>query len=426
VLSSAIKPRYMTVKGIMEAYDKEVEVWGADKLDVEVERLGLSGSPTRVKKSFTKPQKQPGEVFEVDAEEAVEIIVKKLKEKHIIEPRIYKTMEKTDYKNIHVFVEQRDGVIQSVALELLGKAHELSADLHEKVVAVLAGYQIKDQAQMLIEYGADEVICMDAPELKDYLTEQYTQAIYQVVMEFKPSIMLIGASTIGRDLAPRLACRLNTGLTADCTKLEITEDMQLASTRPAFGGNLMATILNTEHRPQMSTVRPGVMQKMARDNSRKGEIIDFKPTFDSSKFKVRLVKNVKEDKGTVDITDAKILISGGRGVANKAGFDKLQALADVLPGAEVSSSRAMVDAGIIDHSRQVGQTGKTVRPNLYMACGISGAIQHLAGMEESELIIAINKDKFAPIFSVADLGIVCDLNKVVPLLTARLAKEIEK
>lgn len=334
-------------------------------------------------------------------------------------------MEKSDYKNIYVFVEQRENVIQSVALELLGKAHELSADLNEKVVAVLAGYQIKDQAQMLIEYGADQVICMDAPELKDYLTEQYTQAIDQMVNEFKPSIMLIGASTIGRDLAPRLACRLNTGLTADCTRLEITEDKQLASTRPAFGGNLMATILNTEHRPQMSTVRPGVMQKMERDVNRKGEIIDFTPKFDSSKFRVRLVKNVKEDKGAVDITDAKILISGGRGVANKAGFEKLQALADVLPGAEVASSRAMVDAGVIDHSRQVGQTGKTVRPDLYLACGISGAIQHLAGMEESDLIIAVNKDKFAPIFSVADLGIVCDLNKVVPLLTARLAKEIK-
>ena len=292
--------------------------------------------------------------------------------------------------------------------------------------AVLAGYQIKNQAQMLIEYGADEVICMDAPELKDYLTEQYTQAIDQMVKKFKPSILLIGASTIGRDLAPRLACRLNTGLTADCTRLEITEDKQLASTRPAFGGNLMATILNTEHRPQMSTVRPGVMQKMQRDASRKGEVVDFAPEFNAEKFRVRLVKNVKEDKGTVDITDAKILISGGRGVANKAGFDKLQALADVLSGAEVSSSRAMVDAGVIDHSRQVGQTGKTVRPNLYMACGISGAIQHLAGMEESELIIAINKDKFAPIFGVADLGIVADLNKVVPLLTARLAKEIQK
>ncbi len=335
-------------------------------------------------------------------------------------------MEKSDYKNVYVFIEQRDGVIQPVALELLGKAHELAADLNEKVVAVLAGYQIKNQAQMMIEYGADEVICMDAPELKDYVTEQYTQAINQLVLEFKPSILLIGASTIGRDLAPRLACCLNTGLTADCTILEITEDKQLASTRPAFGGNLMATILNTEHRPQMSTVRPGVMQKMERDASRKGEIVDFVPTFDSSKFKVRLVKNVKEDKGTVDITEAKILISGGRGVCNKCGFDKLKALADVLPGAEISSSRAMVDAGVIDHCRQVGQTGKTVRPNLYIACGISGAIQHLAGMEESDFIIAINKDKFAPIFGVADLGIVGDLNKIVPLLTARLAKETAK
>ncbi len=335
-------------------------------------------------------------------------------------------MEKSDYKNIYVFVEQRDGVIQPVALELLGKAHELSADLKEKVVAVLAGHNVKNQAQMLIEYGADEVICMDAPELEHYLTEQYTQAIYQMVQAYKPSIILIGASTIGRDLAPRLACRLNTGLTADCTKLEITEDMQLASTRPAFGGNLMATILNTEHRPQMSTVRPGVMQKMERDASRKGEIVDFKPDFDSSKFKVRLVKDVKKDKGTVDITEAKILVSGGRGVGNKAGFDELQALTDVLPGAEVSSSRAMVDAGIIDHSRQVGQTGKTVRPSLYMACGISGAIQHLAGMEESDFIIAINKDKFAPIFSVSDVSIVGDVHKIIPMLTARLAKEIRK
>jgi electron transfer flavoprotein alpha subunit len=335
-------------------------------------------------------------------------------------------MEKSDYKNIYVFVEQRDGIIQPVALELLGKAHELSADLKEKVVAVLAGHNVKNQAQMLIEYGADEVICMDAPELEHYLTEQYTQAIYQMVEAYKPSIILIGASTIGRDLAPRLACRLNTGLTADCTKLEITEDMQLASTRPAFGGNLMATILNTEHRPQMSTVRPGVMQKMERDASRKGEIVDFKPVFDSSKFKVRLVKDVKKDKGTVDITEAKILISGGRGVGNKAGFDELQALADVLPGAEVSSSRAMVDAGIIDHSRQVGQTGKTVRPALYMACGISGAIQHLAGMEESDFIIAINKDKFAPIFSVSDVSIVGDVHKIIPMLAARLSKEIRK
>lgn len=188
----------------------------------------------------------------------------------------------------------------------------------------------------------------------------------------------------------------------------------------------MATIMCTNHRPQMSTVRPGVMQKMERDVNRKGEVINFKPQFDKSKFLVRLVENVKMDKGKTDITEAKVLVSGGRGVGSKEGFEKLQKLADVFPNALVSSSRAMVDAGIIDHDRQVGQTGKTVRPDLYLALGISGAIQHLAGMEESDFIIAVNKDKFAPIFSVADLGIVGDLNKIVPLLTARLASEIEK
>ena len=335
-------------------------------------------------------------------------------------------MEKTDYKNVFVFAEQRDGVIQSVALELLGKAHELAGVLNEKVVAVLPGHNITKHAQMLIEYGADEVICIDEPELKDYLTEQYAQTICQVVNKFKPSILMIGATTIGRDLGPRLAARLTTGLTADCTRLEISEEGELMMTRPAFGGNLMATIMCTEHRPQMSTVRPGVMQKMTRDANRKGNVITFKPEFDKSKFLVRMVENVKVDKGKVDITDAKVLVSGGRGVGCKEGFEKLQALADVFPNAEVSSSRAMVDAGIIDHDRQVGQTGKTVRPDLYFALGISGAIQHLAGMEESDFIIAVNKDKFAPIFSVADIGIVCDLNTVVPLLTARLASEIVK
>nr|MCR4872753.1 electron transfer flavoprotein subunit alpha/FixB family protein [Bacteroidales bacterium] len=285
---------------------------------------------------------------------------------------------------------------------------------------------ITKHAQMLIEYGADEVICIDEPELKDYLTEQYAQTICQVVNKFKPSILMIGATTIGRDLGPRLAARLTTGLTADCTRLEISEEGELMMTRPAFGGNLMATIMCTEHRPQMSTVRPGVMQKMQRDPERKGNVITFKPTFDKSKFLVRMVENVKVDKGKIDITEAKVLVSGGRGVGCKEGFEKLQALADVFPNAEVSSSRAMVDAGIIDHDRQVGQTGKTVRPDLYFALGISGAIQHLAGMEESDFIIAVNKDKFAPIFSVSDLGIVGDLNKIVPLLTTRLASEIEK
>lgn len=333
-------------------------------------------------------------------------------------------MEKTDYKNVYVFVEQRDGVIQSVGLELIGKARDLACALNEKVVAILAGDQVKHHAQYLIEMGADEVICIDAPELKDYLTEQYSQAIFQMVQKFHPSILMFGATTIGRDLAPRLAARLGTGLTADCTKLEISEEGELMMTRPAFGGNLMATIMCTEHRPQMSTVRPGVMQKMERDCNRKGTITDFVPTFDSSKFKVKLLKTVKEEKGAADIQAAKILVSGGRGVGCKEGFEKLQALADVL-GGMVSSSRAMVDAGVMPHDRQVGQTGKTVRPNVYLACGISGAIQHLAGMEESDFIIAINKDKYAPIFQVADLGIVGDLNKIIPMLTEKLAKKTE-
>ena len=340
-------------------------------------------------------------------------------------------MELKDYKNVFVFAEQREGNIQSVAFELLGKARDLADALGEKVVAMLLGYNVKDQAQKLIEFGADEVIVADCPELKDYLSEQYTQVVDQIIKERCPNIVLYGATTIGRDMAPRIASRLKTGLTADCTKLEVVSDEksngepQFRMTRPAFGGNLMATIICPNTRPQMSTVRPGVMQKRQRQEGRQGVVTAFVPKFDASKFKVKLVETIKEDKAMVDIADAKILVSGGRGVHNKEGFDKLQALADVL-GGQVSSSRAMVDNGVMPHERQVGQTGKTVRPNLYMACGISGAIQHLAGMEESDFIIAINKDKFAPIFSVADLGIVGDLHKIVPMLTERLKKEIEK
>lgn len=333
-------------------------------------------------------------------------------------------MNKADYKDVFVFAEQRGGVIQPVALELLGKARDLAAELGEKVVAIFVGSGIKDKAQTLVEYGADRVICADAPELEDYVTEQYAQAAYQIISENRPNIVLFGATTIGRDLAPRLSARLGTGLTADCTKLEISEEKELMMTRPAFGGNLMATIKCSDHRPQMSTVRPGVMQRGGRQAGREGEIIMFTPEFDAARFRVRVLETVKEDKGKCDITQARILVSGGRGVGGGEGFRKLAGLAGVL-GAEVSSSRAMVDAGVMDHSRQVGQTGKTVRPDLYFAIGISGAIQHLAGMEESEYIVAINKDKYAPIFQVADLGIVGDFNKIVPLLAERLEKELE-
>ena len=308
-----------------------------------------------------------------------------------------------------------------MGLELLGKARELADALNEKVYAMLLGHDLTTQAQECIAYGADTVLRVDAPELATYVTEPYAQAIYQIIRDNKPSIVLIGATTIGRDLGPRLSARVETGLTADCTGLEISEERDLLMTRPAFGGNLMATIICKEHRPQMSTVRPGVMRMGQRDENRKGTIEDVKINFDKSKFRVRVLETVKQTKNLVDITEAHVLISGGRGVGNAEGFDMLRAMANTI-GAEVSASRAMVDAGVLGHERQVGQTGKTVRPDLYFAMGISGAIQHLAGMEESEYIIAINKDKFAPIFNVADLGIVGDVRKIVPLLTEKLKR----
>ncbi|MDO9679771.1 MAG: electron transfer flavoprotein subunit alpha/FixB family protein [Bacteroidales bacterium] len=330
-------------------------------------------------------------------------------------------MDKATYKDVYVFIEQREGVIQSVSLELLGKAVELAAKHGEKVCALLLGDNIQGLANDCIAYGADKVIVVDSPHLKYYMTEPYTQALYQIGEKFEPGIILIGATTIGRDLGPRLSARLATGLTADCTALEMSEEGNLMMTRPAFGGNMMATIVCKEHRPQMSTVRPGVMYATTRNESRKGEIINFLPVFDSSKFRVRLLETVKEERNLVDITEANILVSGGRGVGDAEGFGKLREFAQTI-GAEVSSSRALVDAGIVTHNRQVGQTGKTVRPDLYFALGISGAIQHLAGMEESDYIIAINKDKYAPIFQSSDLGIVGDVKKIVPLLTERLKR----
>jgi electron transfer flavoprotein alpha subunit len=331
-------------------------------------------------------------------------------------------LDKSLYKDVYVFAEQREGKIQNVAFELLGKARDLANSLNEKVYAILLGNNIKDKANELIAYGADGVVCVDSPELEEYTTEPYAQAIKHIIDVKKPSIILLGATYIGRDLGPRVSARVGTGLTADCTALDISDKKDLMMTRPAFGGNLMATILCSDNRPQMSTVRPGVMQAKQKDESRKGEVETLDVKFDKSKFKVKILKTVKEEKDLIDITEANVLVSGGRGVGNKEGFDKLRALANSIE-AEVSSSRAMVDAGVMPHDRQVGQTGKTVRPDIYFAIGISGAIQHLAGMEESEYIVAINKDKYAPIFTVADLGLVGDYNKIVPLLTERLEKE---
>ena len=307
-------------------------------------------------------------------------------------------------KNIWVFCEQRDGDIQNVSLELIGVARELAETTKEKVCAMLVGHNITAKASDLIAHGADEVYVVDDACLAHFVTEQYAQAVTHLSRKYEPSVILFGATSIGRDLAPRLSARLKTGLTADCTKLEINEEGQLFMTRPAFGGNLFATIICPDHRPQMSTVRPGVMKKLERDDSRKGEVVVEKVEFDATKFVVSVVEEVKSEQKAGKIEDAKILVSCGRGVKD---ITPAYELADKIHGA-VSASRALVDAGVIEHSNQVGQTGKTVRPEAYLAFGISGAIQHLAGMEESEYIVAVNADKNAPIFKVANLGIVSD------------------
>ena len=341
-----------------------------------------------------------------------------------------------EYKGVFIFAEQVDNKISNIAYELLGKAKDLAKDLGTEVTAVLIGSGVKDLADSLAVYGADRVIVVDDPELKDYRTEPYAHALASVINEFKPEIMLVGATAIGRDLGPRVSARVATGLTADCTSLEIgnfplepvanQEQLhnQLLMTRPAFGGNTIATIACPYNRPQMATVRPGVMQKIAPIEGAKANVVEFNPGFTPDNKYVEILDIVKSVVDTVDISEAKILVSGGRGVGSAENFKLLDDLAEVL-GGTVSCSRAVVDNGWKPKDLQVGQTGKTVRPNVYFAIGISGAIQHTAGMEESDIIIAINKDESAPIFDVADYGIVGDLNKIVPMLTAQLKASIK-
>ncbi len=344
-------------------------------------------------------------------------------------------MSLEEYKDVYVFAQQVDNQISSIAFELLGKAKELAGVLNEKVVAVLIGSGVKDLADSLAEYGADKVIVVDDPELKEYRTEPYAHALSSVINEFKPEIMLVGATAIGRDLGPTVSARVATGLTADCTSLDIGDfplvavpgkeqkHNQLLMTRPAFGGNTIATIACPDNRPQMATVRPGVMQKLEPVKGAKAEVVEFNPGFTPNNRYVTIKEVVKAVSDTVDIMNAKILVSGGRGVGSPENFKILEDLAAVV-GGEVSCSRAVVDAGWKPKDLQVGQTGKTVRPHVYFAIGISGAIQHVAGMEESDIIIAINKDEDAPIFDVADYGIVGDLNKIVPQLTEAIKKAI--
>jgi len=331
-------------------------------------------------------------------------------------------MNIADYKGVWVFAEQRDGELQKVALELLGKGREIADKLGTELTAVLLGNKIDNIAKELLAYGADKVIYAENEKLAHVTTDAYTKVICDLVNEKKPEVMFIGASFLGRDLGPRIAGRLGTGLTADCTGLDVEEGTgHLLMTRPAFGGNLMATIMCTEHRPQMSTVRPGVFDKLAKDESKVSEakIEKVTPVLGAEDLRIKVVEAVKLAKEVADIGEAEVLVSGGRGVGSKENFALLQQLADAL-GGTVSGSRAAVENGWIDHALQVGQTGKTVRPKLYIAVGISGAIQHLAGMQDSDYIIAINKDADASIMHVADLGLVGDFTKIIPELVAQV------
>ncbi|PXV87784.1 electron transfer flavoprotein alpha subunit apoprotein [Lachnotalea glycerini] len=340
-------------------------------------------------------------------------------------------MDLQEYRGVSIYAQQVDGQLSRISLELLGKARELADELETDVTAVLIGSNVKNLVQPLAQYGADKVIIIDNPILKDYRTEPYAHALASMIKTYHPEIMLVGATAIGRDLGPCVSARVATGLTADCTKLEIGDfpinpvagkeqkHHQLLMTRPAFGGNTIATIACPNHRPQMATVRPGVMQAMKPIREAKAVVVEYDPVFVCNHKYVEILDIVKSVAETVDIMDAKILISGGRGVGGSDNFKILEELAAAIQG-EVSCSRAVVDAGWKPKELQVGQTGKTVRPNVYFAIGISGAIQHVAGMEDSDIIIAINKDENAPIFDVADYGIVGDYKKIVPELTKQI------
>lgn len=324
-------------------------------------------------------------------------------------------MNIADYKGVWVFAEQRDGKLQKVALELLGKGREIADELGVELTALLLGHDnIDEMTKELGAYGADRVLVCDHKNLTHYSTDGYAKVIVDAIYAQKPEILFIGATFIGRDLGPRVASRLETGLTADCTALAIDEESKdLLMTRPAFGGNLMATIECADRRPQMSTVRPGVFEKGQKCDDRKFKVENFNVELADGDIRTKVLEVVKSVKEMADITEAKILVSGGRGVGSKENFALLKELADEMGGL-VSGSRAAVDSGWIEKAFQVGQTGKTVRPNIYIACGISGAIQHLAGMQDSEFIIAINKDADAPIMKVADIALVGDYAKVLP------------
>ena len=337
-----------------------------------------------------------------------------------------KTPHLEEYKGVWVFGEQKRGAVQPVVYELLGKGRELADKLKTELCCVLLGKDVKDKAKELIHRGADKVYLIDAPELEHFLDEPYTNALVNLVRKYRPEILLCGATFIGRSLVSRVAVKLHTGLTADCTALDVDEKERfLLQTRPAFGGNIMATILSKNHRPQMATVRHKVFKESELDTTRKGEIIEETLSKSLYKSRTKILDIVEEVTSTVNLTEADIIVSGGRGIKAPENFAMIEELAKVLGGA-VGSSRAAVDAGWIPYSHQVGQTGKTVCPKIYIACGISGQIQHLVGMQSADIIIAINQDPHAPIFGVATFGIVGDVFQVVPLLTRKFKEALNK
>ncbi|MGL5822112.1 MAG: electron transfer flavoprotein subunit alpha/FixB family protein [Sarcina sp.] len=330
-------------------------------------------------------------------------------------------MNLADYNGVWVFAEQREGELQKVSLEILGEGRKLADKLGVKLTALVLGDGVDSLANTLGAHGADEVLVVNSPLLKNYTTDGYTKAICEVASSRKPGILFIGATFIGRDLGPRVAARLSTGLTADCTILDVdVERGDLLATRPAFGGNLMATIACPDHRPQMATIRPGVFSKLPADNTN-FTVEAVEVSLVDSDIRTKVIEIVKENKDIVDISEANVLVAGGRGVGSKENFELLKALADEL-GGSIAASRAAIEKGWVDKEYQVGQTGKTVRPNIYIACGISGAIQHVAGMQESDMIIAINKDETAPIMKVADYAIVGDVSKVLPEFIGQFKK----
>ncbi|MFH1768645.1 MAG: electron transfer flavoprotein subunit alpha [Candidatus Omnitrophota bacterium] len=323
------------------------------------------------------------------------------------------------YKDVWVFVEQERDRIASVSFELLGKGRELADDLGCRLVAAFVGYNIKERAKKLIAHGADKVILVDKPEYRHFIAENYAYALIRLIEKYKPEIFLAGATTTGRSLVSRIAVKIQTGLTADCTGLDIDQENKLLiQTRPAFGGNIMAQIITPDYRPQMATVRHKVMQELSEDLDRKGEIIEEKLEIGFIDQRVTFIDFFREEAYKVNLTDADIIVSGGRGMQEAKNFEMIRELAESLSGA-VGASRAAVDSGWIPYSHQVGQTGRTVAPKIYIACGISGQIQHLVGMQSAKMIIAINKDPDAPIFKVANYGIVGDLFKVIPALIKR-------